>query len=430
MEVNIDFEGKDQPKDTPNPNPNPNPNNPPANPQDDTTALNHEHEKTNLNNPNPNSKDNPKDNPKDNSNPDENEIELTEGMNIEFGDITYTVDKDGNLVDDKGEIFKNKDEVQAWIKEQGIETEEPENDGTLNFKSIKEAVGVSITDDEDKEVEYEDTPAGIAQYINDVIDQKVQENNDGVVNNFLDQNPLVKEFIDYVNVYGTYQGFGEVKDRTTVVLDKENENQLENIIRTAAKEFGNATINDNYIKYLKSSGTLYDEAKAQLEALIAKDKKDQEQRELLNRQRLQEEVKKQEELISSIKEKVKTRTIGDFVLPEHIQKDINGKKYTLSINDFIDYIFKPTIKLEDGSRISQYDYDDYNANGTDEEFTYNVMKAWLRFTGGSLKDLAKYISNEEKAKNLKIKSNEIRSQRTIKVKSKPQKVDMNDILLS
>ena len=30
--------------------------------------------------------------------------------------------------------------------------------------------------------------------------------------------------------------------------------------------------NDNYIKYLKDSGGLYDEAKAQLEALVEKDK--------------------------------------------------------------------------------------------------------------------------------------------------------------
>jgi len=425
MEVNIDFEGKEQPKDNPNPNPNPNPNNPPANPQDDPTALNHEPEKTDLNNPNPN----PKDNPKDNPNPDENEIELTEGMNIEFGDITYTVDKDGNLVDDKGEIFKNKDEVQAWIKEQGIETEEPNNDGTLNFKSIKEAVGVSITDDEDKEVEYEDTPAGIAKYINDVVDQKVQENNDGVINNFLEQNPLLAEFADYVNTYGTYEGFGEIRDRSDIQLDKDNEAQLENVIKLAAREFGNKSMNDNYIKYLKNTGALYDEAKAQLEALIELDKQRLQQQKEEN-ERIAEEKRAEANKIAEIYTNlINTKQIGDFKLPDNIQKEINGKKYTLGINDFVTYFIKPSVKLNNGQTITQYQYDSLT-RPNEEVANEQVMLAWLMFTGGSLKDLAKYVSNEEKAKKLKIKSNEIRSQRTIKVKSKPQKVDMNDILLS
>ena len=39
-------------------------------------------------------------------NPNEEDINLEEGNTVTVEDKTYTVDKDGNLVDDKGNIFK------------------------------------------------------------------------------------------------------------------------------------------------------------------------------------------------------------------------------------------------------------------------------------------------------------------------------------
>ena len=197
--------------------------------------------------------------------------ELTEGDQIELDGATYTVDKNGNLVDKDNKVFKKADEVAEWIK--GFEQEKGgEDNKEFDIKSIQEALGVSIQDEEGKDVEFTNDVNGVKSYLNSVIDLKRSEIQEATLNKFYSDNPLVKQFVDYCQVMGTPRGFGEIPDRSGIQLDKDNEQQLEYVIRMAASEFGNKSLNDNYIKYLKSSGGLYDEAKNQLEALVQKDK--------------------------------------------------------------------------------------------------------------------------------------------------------------
>ena len=75
---------------------------------------------------------------------------LEEGTIIEDGDNKYTVDKDGNLIDDKGNIFKAKNEVAAYLKE--FEVEDTKEENTIDVKSIQELVGVSVTSEDGKPV--------------------------------------------------------------------------------------------------------------------------------------------------------------------------------------------------------------------------------------------------------------------------------------
>ena len=72
----------------------------------------------NNNEENPN-EENP--NEKDKENPNEEDIKLEEGNTVTVEDKTYTVDKDGNLVDDKGNIFKKAEEVKDWLKEFSVD---------------------------------------------------------------------------------------------------------------------------------------------------------------------------------------------------------------------------------------------------------------------------------------------------------------------
>ena len=80
------------------------------------------------------------------------------------------------------------------------------------------------------------------------------------------------QFANYLAVNGSPRGFGELPDRSGITVDTDNEEQQIAIIKAAAAEFGNSSLNDNYIKYLKDSGGLYDEAKAQLANLQNADK--------------------------------------------------------------------------------------------------------------------------------------------------------------
>ena len=147
--------------------------------------------------------------------------ELTEGDQIELDGATYTVDKDGNLVDKDNKVFKKADEVAEWIK--GFEQEKGgEDNKEFDIKSIQEALGVSIQDEEGKDVEFTNDVNGVKSYLNSVIDLKRNEIQEATLNKFYSDNPLVKQFVDYCQVMGTPRGFGEIPDRSGIKLDKDN----------------------------------------------------------------------------------------------------------------------------------------------------------------------------------------------------------------
>lgn len=193
--------------------------------------------------------------------------ELEVGSQVEFDGQVYTVAENGDLVDANNNVFKAAADVQDWIK--SLEVEEGD-DTELNLANIQKAIGLDIIGEDGNPVEYTDDVNGIKAYINDVITNSYAEAEQAAYTRIYNDNPLVKSFIDYITIYGDARGFGEVPDRSGVELDEDNEVQQQNIILMAAQEFGNKSVNENYIKYLKDSGALYDEAKSCLEALQEK----------------------------------------------------------------------------------------------------------------------------------------------------------------
>lgn len=424
MELNIDFEGNQAQKASASSD-----NNDVKDVQNDTTALDGQVSKEDVTNKSNATIEQDQNKQQQEDATSESDVELQEGTVIQFGDKDYKVDNAGNLVDEAGNVFKKADEVKEWIKQQGIEEDEEPAATGIDIKAIQEALGEGMVDDNDNDIVYPNTIDGLKSYVNDLVESRTKAVQDGIVNNFLQANPLLEQFYNYVETFGTYEGFGQVQDRSALELDKDNEAQLESVIRTAAREFGNRSLNDNYIAYLKNTGALYDEAKNQLEALVQKDRAYAEEMKRKNDELARQQEEQRRQYIDNIANVINSRTIGDFTLPEHISREINGKKYTFGLSDFVDYMFRDSVKLEDGSTITPYQYDMAVMDAKDRT-NLDLMLAWLSFSGGSLKDVANYISNDKEVKKLKIKSNEMRSQRTIKVKSKPQKVDLNDIVLS
>lgn len=357
---------------------------------------------------------------------------LEPNSQIEFDGQIYTVDDKGNIVDDKGQIFKDAKDVEDWLKENEIvdETKE-ENNEELDIKSIQKALGIDITDEEGKSIEFTNDVEGVKSYIDSVLEVKSKDIQQATLNTFFESNPIVAEFIDYLQVNnGSPVGFGQLPDRSKVQLNKDNEQQQEFIIRMAAKEFGNTTINDNYIKYLKDSGGLYDEAKAQLDALVEKDKRVREQI-----AQEAEEQRKQDEADTiaywkNVNSIIESRNIAGYKLPESFTKEKDGKKVILTANDFFDYLTRRTVVDEDGNRMTPYQRD-LNAISEEEELNKDLLDAWLMFTGGTYKDLVDMAIKEDKVRTLRIKSKEQRTIKPIKIVKKynNRKVDINDIVL-
>ena len=354
--------------------------------------------------------------------------ELTEGTEIEFDGAIYTVDANGNLVDKNGTIFKEAKDVADWMKTMDVE-DSNNNDEPLTLASIQEAIGITVTDANGNNIEFTDDAAGIKAYVNSVIDLKSNEIQQATINKFYQDNPLVKQFTDYVQLNGTPRGFGEIPDRSGIVLDKDNTAQLEAVIRMAATEFGNKSLNDNYIKYLKDGGGLYDEAKAQLQALVEKDaavRKDIEARAKAQRE---EEAKSVSDYWNKVNNVIDSRIIAGYKLPESFTKEVNGQKVIITPNDFYNYLSKATETDTDGNKVTGYQRD-LNKLTDDEYLNRELLDAWLMFTGGTYKDLIAMAVNEDKVRQLRVKSKEQRSAKTVKViKKQGGKVDMNDIVL-
>jgi hypothetical protein len=357
---------------------------------------------------------------------------LEPNSQIEYDGQVYTVDENGNIVDDKGQIFKEAKDVEVWLKENEIVDETKETDANkIDIKAIQDAFGIEVTDEDGKQVEFTNDAQGLKSYVDSVIDIKSKDIQEATINSFLENNPLVAEFIDYVQVNnGSPVGFGTIPDRSKIQLNKDNEQQQEYIIRMAAKEFGNNSLNDNYIKYLKDSGGLYDEAKAQLEALVNKDKQ---VRENIAKQAEAQRKQEEEDLVNywkNVNSIIENRNIAEYKLPESFTKEVDGKKTIVTPNDFFNYLTRRTVVDEQGNRITPYQRDLY-AITEEEELNKDLLDAWLMFTGGTYKDLVDMAIKEDNVRKLRIKSKEQRTIKPIKIVKKANggKVDINDIVL-
>lgn len=352
--------------------------------------------------------------------------ELNVGDQIEVDGTTYTVAKNGDLVDDKGSIFKEAKDVAEWLK--SVNVEDNEDGQGLTLSSIQNEIGIAITDENGNEVEFTNDAAGVKSYIDSVISLKSNELQQAAINRLYQDNPLLKQFQDYVQLTGTPRGFGDIPDRSGIQLDKDNDAQLTAVIKMAAAEFGNKSLNDNYIKYLKDTGGLYDEARVQLSALIEKDKavrKEIETKAAEQRNAEAENIKKYWENVNKI---VNSRVIGGYKIPESFTKEVNGKKIVVTANDFFNYISNATAQDNNGNQVTGYQKALNDL--TDEEYlNRELLDAWLMFTGGTYKDLIDMAVKENEVRKLIVKSKENRSTKTVKVVKKQNgKTSIDDII--
>lgn len=354
--------------------------------------------------------------------------ELAVGDTLEFDGSTYTVDKDGNLVDDKGSIFKQANEVSDWLKSMDVDDND-QVDGGLNLASIQEALGVTVTDSDGKAVEFTDDANGVKAYVNSVIDLKSNELQTAAINKLYSDNPLLKQFNDYVQLTGTPRGFGEIPDRSGIQVEKDNEAQQVAIIRMAAQEFGNKSLNENYIKYLRDSGGLYDEARNQLQALAEKDIAVRKEIETRAATKRQEEANNVANYWKNVSNVIDGRIIAGYKLPESFTKEVNGQKVVITPNDFYNYLSKANQQDADGNRVTGYQKDLSNLSDADY-LNRELLDAWLMFTGGTYKDLIDMAVKEDKVRQLRVKSKEQRTAKSVKIIRKAGgKTDINDIIL-
>ena len=337
------------------------------------------------------------------------ESELKEGDSIELDGVTYTVNQNGDLVNEKGEVFKTKAEVADFLKE--YTTEEADTVPEINVADIQKLVGVDVVDENGKAVTFDSTPKGVAQYVNSVLELKKAEFAQAGINKLIEDYPVLNDFLNYYIANGnSYEGFGEMKDRSGIQIDESNEAQQIAIVREAWKEFGKRGNVDKYISYLKDSGQLVDAAKDDLAAL---QQADAELREENSRAALQAQQEYEAQVVAywkDVKSCIDKREIAGYKIPDVIILDRGGKQVSATPDDFFNYVYQV-----DDNGMSQYQKElakEAPANRMNDE----LLKAYLKYTGKSYNSLLEMAVANKEVKKLRLTANKNKSAKaTIKI---------------
>nr|DAO50340.1 MAG TPA: hypothetical protein [Crassvirales sp.] len=336
---------------------------------------------------------------------------LQPGTSIEVGDEKYTVDESGNILDKNGNIFKEANAVQEWLD--SFENVEETGSDSISIDSIREAVGVEIVDDNDKPIEFENTPAGIKSYIDAVVNTAKEEHYEAAINTLYQKYPILNDVLNYYIANGnSLEGFGEVPDRSNITIDDNNEAQQESIIRTAWKERGQKGDVESYIAYLKSSGILLATAKEELKGIQESDKQYKDQLAAEAEKKENERIQGLEKYWNEVHERIKSRSIAGYQLPDSIIISRNGQKLSVTPEDFFNYIYRVD---KDGK--SAYERD-LEAETMESRRDDEILRAYLKFVGGNYSNLVSMAINKEKVNTLKLRAKE-RNTSTIRI-NKPK----------
>lgn len=345
----------------------------------------------------------------DNINNEDNKdkTELAEGTVIEVGEEKYTIDANGNLVDKDNNIFKEAKDVNAWLKE--FDKVEDTDDKEISISSIQNAIGVEITDDNDKPIEFENTTEGVKAYIDAVIETSKEEVQEAAINTLYQKYPILNEVLNYYIANGnSLEGFGQVPDRSGIVIDDTNEAQQEAIIRAAWNEQGRKGDVESYIGYLKSSGTLLATAQEELAALQESDAQYRKELEEEAERKENERIATLEKYWNGVHDVIKTRQIAGYQIPEQIIITRNGQKLSVTPEDFFNYIYRVD---EEGHSAYERDLAKQTPESRRDD---EILRAYLMFVGGNYSNLVNMAINKEKVATLKLRAKE-RSTSTVRI---------------
>lgn len=403
--------------------------NEPVSPEDDNKPNNEPTTHLGDDNPNPEDLNNtPGDDKDKNKQPDtpddknkqpdddnkENDLlkQAVPGAEFEIDNTKYIVDNEGNLVDEQGNIFKKKDELKDYFD--GLNQSDEDDKNQMNLANIIEAIGVDILDDNDQPVQFEDTPEGLARYVDAVIKTSQQEIAETAINSLYNRYPILKDVLDYYLANGnSLDGFTGREDRSSITIDENNQAQQEEIIRLAWKERGQ-NIDDAYIAYLKSSGLLLQTAEQELENIQNADKAERQRLADEARAAEQQAIEENQAYWNGVKQVIDGRKVAGYEIPQTILIQKEGKQIAVTPNDFFNYLYQ--IDKDGYTRYQRDIMKQTPESRRDDE----ILRAFLTFTGGSYANLVDMAIKEKEAIRLRSKAKEAAAHRTTVKVSTPQ----------
>lgn len=348
------------------------------------------------------------------------EVKLSEGDTINVDGVDYTIDAEGNAIAADGTVFRTATELAELIAQNGSEP------SVLN--QLQTRFGSDFKDENGNPIVFDDNEEGIAAYVETVVQSRVKEAQTAAINNLFETYPQVEQVINHLKLNGTLDDFVEIPDRSQITVSKDNEEQQATFIREEWKLSGKKGDVNKFIDYCKNAGILYDTAVESKEAV------DSIYESRLAEQKAQVEAK---EAAAAEEEKAywdnveKTISKGELLgysIPEQIQCNKDGKKVMLSRRDFLKYVSTPV----DSEGNTAYMLDEAKVD-SDARMQDDLLKAFLRFTGGDYASLVGMAVNKQKVLSIRTAAAQTTGKRTVIINSKgnnSKTVDNDQLVLN
>ena len=348
------------------------------------------------------------------------EVQLSEGDTVNVDGVDYTIDAEGNAIAADGTVFRTATELAELIAQNGSEP------SVLN--QLQTRFGSDFKDENGNPIVFDDNEEGIAAYVETVVQSRVKEAQAAAINNLFETYPQVEQVINHLKLNGTLDDFVEIPDRSQITVSKDNEEQQATFIREEWKLSGKKGDVNKFIDYCKNAGILYDTAVESKEAV------DSIYESRLAEQKAQVEAK---EAAAAAEEKAywdnveKTISKGELLgysIPEQIQCNKDGKKVMLSRKDFLKYVSTPVDSEGNTAYMLDEAKVDSNARMQDD-----LLKAFLRFTGGDYASLVGMAVNKQKVLSIRTTAAQTTGKRTVIINSKgnnSKTVDNDQLVLN
>lgn len=356
----------------------------------------------------------------DNGDPSTGEVTLSEGDTVNVDGVDYTIDADGNAVAADGTVFRTAAELTELIAQNGSEPSV--------LDQLQTRFGSDFKDEDGNPIVFDNNAEGIAAYVDTVVQSKIAEAQTAALNNLFETYPQVEQVINHLKLNGTLEDFVEIPDRSSITVSKDNEEQQATFIREEWKLSGKKGDVNKFIDYCKNAGILYDTAVESKEAV------DSIYESRLAEQKAQVEAK---EAAAAAEEKAywdnveKTISKGELLgysIPEQIQCNKDGKKVMLSRKDFLKYVSTPVDSEGNTAYMLDEAKVDSNARMQDD-----LLKAFLKFTGGNYASLVGMAVNKHKVLSVRTAAAQTTGKRTVIINSKgnnSKTVDNDQLVLN
>lgn len=333
------------------------------------------------------------------------EVTLSEGDTVNVDGVDYTIDANGNAVDADGTVFRTAAELAELIAQNGSEPSV--------LDQLQTRFGSDFKDEDGNPIVFDNNAEGIAAYVDTVVQSRIVEAQTAALNNLFETYPQVEQVINHLKLNGTLDDFVEIPDRSNITVSKDNEEQQATFIREEWKLSGKKGDVNKFIDYCKNAGILYDTAVESKEAV------DSIYESRLAEQKAQVEAK---EAAAAAEEKAywdnveKTISKGELLgysIPEQIQCNKDGKKVMLSRKDFLKYVSTPVDSEGNTAYMLDEAKVDSNARMQDD-----LLKAFLKFTGGNYASLVGMAVNKHKVLSVRTAAAQTTGKRTVIINSK------------